>query len=79
MKFVDILLLIVSVVLITLIVLQKSDDDAANAFTGEKSELYSNKKERGWDVLIQYITAGFSIAFFVLAIIAQFFVSRFSI
>ncbi len=79
MKFVDVLLLIVSIVLIALIVLQKSDEDAANAFTGEKSDLYSNKKERGWDVLVQYLTAGFSIAFFVLAIVAQFLVSRFSI
>lgn len=79
MKFVDILLLIVSCLLIAIIVLQKSDDNAASAFTGEKSELFSNKKERGIDVWIQYITGGLSIAFFVLAIIASFFVVRFSI
>lgn len=77
MNAIDILLLIVSVLLIGIIVLQKSDEDAAKAFTGEKSELFSNKKERGSEVWIKYITTGLSVAFFVLAIIAAFFVVRF--
>lgn len=79
MSVIDILLLIVSVLLIGIIVLQKSDEDASKAFTGEKSELFSSKKERGVEVWIKYITMGLSIAFFVLAIIAAFFVTRFSI
>lgn len=78
MKVVDILLLIVSILLIAVIVLQKSEDDAQSAFTGEKSELFANKKERGIDVWIQWITAGLSIAWFVLAILASFFVERFT-
>lgn len=78
MHAVDILLLIVSVLLIGVIVLQKSEDDAASAFTGEKSELFANKKERGIDVWIQYITGGLAVAWFVLAIIASFFVVRFA-
>lgn len=78
MQVVDILLLIVSVLLIGVIVLQKSEDDATSAFTGEKSELFANKKERGIDVWIQYITGGLAVAWFVLAIIASFFVVRFS-
>ena len=36
-------------------------------------------KERGIDVWIKYITAGLCIAFFVLAVIASFFVIRFGI
>jgi len=79
MKFVDILLIIVSCLLIALIVLQKTSEDASSAFTGEKSELFANKKSRGLEVWIQYITAGLSIAFFVLAIIASFFTERLSI
>lgn len=78
MKTIDILLLIVSILLIGIIVLQKSDEDASKAFTGEKSELFSSKKERGIEVWIKYITAGLAIAFFVLAIIASFFVVRFT-
>lgn len=79
MNAIDILLLIVSVLLIGIVVLQKSNEDAGKAFTGEKSELFSSKKERGIEVLIKRLTAGLSIAFFVLAILASFFVIRFSI
>ena len=78
MSAVDILLLIVSCLLITIIVLQDSKEDASQAFSGEKSELFSNKKARGIELWINYITAGLSIAFFVLAIISAFFVDRLS-
>lgn len=76
MKAVDILLLIVSCLLIAIIVLQKSKEDATQAFTGEKSDLFANKKERGIEVWITRITAILSVAFFVLAIFAAFFVDR---
>lgn len=44
MHFTDVLLIIVSCLLITIIVLQQSKEDATQAFTGEKSELFANKK-----------------------------------
>lgn len=72
----DILLIIVSCLLIVIIVLQESKEDATSAFTGEKSELFANKKERGIEVWISWITTGLSVAFFILAIVAQFFVDR---
>ena len=46
MKFYDYLLLIVSVLLVVIIVLQGSKDDASKAFSGEKSELFANQKQR---------------------------------
>ena len=76
MHAVDILLLIVSVLLITIIVLQESKEDATQAFSGEKSDLFANRKKRGIEVWISYITAGLSVAFFVLAILSAFFVDR---
>ena len=79
MKTIDILLLVVSILLIGIVVLQKSDEDASKAFTGEKSELFSSKKERGIEVLIKRTTTVLSILFFVLAIVASFFVERFTI
>ncbi len=79
MNAIDVLLLIVSILLIGIVVLQKSDEDATKAFTGEKSELFSNKKERGIELWIKRITAGLCVAFLVLAIIAAFFVVRFTI
>lgn len=72
----DWILLIVSIALILIIVLQSSKDDVNNAFSGEKSELFANKKQRGPELWISRITAGLSIAFFVLAIITSFFVDR---
>lgn len=79
MRAIDWILLVVSVLLIIIIVLQNTDEDAANAFTGEKSELFSNKKERGFDVAVKYVTAGLCVAFFVLAILASWAVVRFDI
>ena len=72
----DILLIIVSCLLIVIIVLQESKEDATSAFTGEKSELFANKKERGIEVWISWITTGLSIAFFVCAMMASFFTNR---
>lgn len=69
----DILLIIVSCLLITIIMLQDSKEDAANAFTGEKSQLFANKKERGIEVWISWITTSLSVLFFVLAFVVCFF------
>lgn len=69
----DVFLLIVSALLIVIIILQESKEDATTAFSGEKSELFANKKERGIEVWIKRITAGLSIIFFVLAIVCAFF------
>lgn len=70
----DILLLIVSCLLITIIVLQESKEDASSAFSGEKSDLFANRKERGIEVWISRLTGILSISFFILAILASFFV-----
>ncbi|MBQ7276948.1 MAG: preprotein translocase subunit SecG [Bacilli bacterium] len=76
MTFWDILLLIVSVFLIIIIVLQDSKEDSSNTFTGEKSELFANKKERGIELWIKRITFVLCVIFFVLAIICSFFIAR---
>jgi preprotein translocase subunit SecG len=67
----DVLLIIVSIVLITLVVVQNSKDDASNAFSGEKSDLFSNKKERGFELMLSRITLGASALFIILAIWAM--------
>lgn len=74
MGFFDVLLIIVSCLLIIIIMLQESSEDATNAFTGEKSDLFANKKERGIEVWIKRVTSGLAIAFFVLAIVCAFFI-----
>jgi preprotein translocase subunit SecG len=76
MEFVDYVLLAVSVLLIGIIVLQSSKDDVSKAFSGEKSELFANKKERGFDLVISRATAVLSVLFFILSLVASLLVER---
>jgi len=71
MRFEDIILLIVSLFLITLVILQSSKDSISNAFSGEKSELFNNQKQRGFELLMNRLTAGTSIVFVLLSIYAM--------
>jgi preprotein translocase subunit SecG len=70
MRPIDIILLIVSLLLITLVVLQSSKDNAANAFSGEKSELFNNQKQRGFELIMSRVTMGVSVLFFIISIVA---------
>lgn len=72
----DILLILVSCLLIVIIILQESKEDATNAFTGEKSELFANKKQRGIEVWISWTTTGLAALFMIFAIVVSFFVER---
>jgi preprotein translocase subunit SecG len=65
----DWILLVVSVLLIIVIVLQNSKDDISSAFSGEKSDLFANQKQRGAEKVINDVTAILSIVFFVLTIV----------
>lgn len=67
MYFLDYILLAISVLLIVIIVLQSPKDDVNSAFSGEKSELFANQKQRGLEKVISFVTAGLSIAFFVVS------------
>lgn len=70
MNWLDILLFIISLLLITLVMVQESKDDVKNTFSGEKSDLFKNQKQRGSELLMARITLGMSIAFALVAIIA---------
>lgn len=67
MHWYDIILLILSLALITIIVLQNSKDDASSAFSGAKSE-YAKQKPRGAERVINIVTTVLSIVFFIFAI-----------
>ena len=57
MYFLDYILLVISILLIVIIVLQSPKDDARSAFSGEKSELFANQKQRGMERVISIVTA----------------------
>ncbi|MFA6800666.1 MAG: preprotein translocase subunit SecG [Acholeplasmataceae bacterium] len=52
MFWIDYFVIVFSIVMIVLVLLQNSNEDMANAFSGEKSELFKNKKERGFDLFL---------------------------
>ena len=69
--FLDVMLIISSVVLITLVVVQSSKDDVQSAFSGEKSELFANQKERGFELFLSRATLTASVAFVVFALLTM--------
>jgi len=73
MGFIDYILLVVSLLLITVVVLQGSKDNINNAFSGEKSELFNNQKQRGYELIMSRVTMGLSLVFIVLAVFAMVF------
>lgn len=68
----NILLMIISVSLIIVCLLQSGKTDGiVNALTGQSSNLFSQQKERGADLVLSRITVVLGIAFFVIAIIIR--------
>ena len=70
MRPIDFVLLLVALMLITLVVMQSSKDSAANAFSGEKSELFNNQKQRGYELILNRVTAVVGVTFIALSILA---------
>ena len=63
-------LLIISVLLIAIVLLQSNKaSDASQIISGGNTELFSNTKERGSELLISRITLVLGFAFFILSII----------
>lgn len=63
-------LLIISILLIAIVLLQSNKaSDASQIITGGNSELFSNQKERGTELLISRITFVLGMAFFVLSFV----------
>ena len=52
----DYILLVVSIIMILIVVLQSSKEDGMSAFTGEKSDLFANQKQRGLEKAINTTT-----------------------
>jgi preprotein translocase subunit SecG len=65
---IDIFIFIVSVLLITIVMLQSSKDDINDAFNGSKSDLFKEQKVRGVELFMQRATMVIAIVFVVLVI-----------
>ena len=65
-----VLLMIVSILLIALVLLQSNKaSDASQIISGGNTELFSNQKERGSELLLSRITLVLGLAFFVISFI----------
>ena len=66
----EILLTIVSILLISIVLLQSGKAEGASSIiTGGNDDLFKNRKERGGELFITYTTVVLGIAFFVLRIV----------
>lgn len=63
-------ILIISVLLIAIVLLQSGKAEAASQIIqGGNSDLFANRKERGFELLITRVTFGLGFAFFVLCLL----------
>lgn len=64
-----VLLIIVSVLLIGIVLLQSGKAEGASSIiTGGNDSLFKNRKERGGELFITYVTAVLGVSFFILCI-----------
>lgn len=67
----DWLTLVVGILLIIVVLLQQGDDDIQDAFSGEKSELFKNRKIRGFDLFMLRSTTVLAVLFVVFIILSN--------
>lgn len=71
MIWVDFIALIVTILLIIFVLLQQSSDDISDAFSGEKSDLFKNRKTRGFDLFLTRSTIVFSVILIVSVLLSN--------
>lgn len=66
-------LLIVSILLIAIVLLQSNKaEGASQIITGGNSDLFTNRKERGLELIISRFTMGLGLSFFIISLIMEF-------
>ena len=66
----DVVLMIISVLLITVVLLQSDKSESAgNILMGANSELFAERKERGFELFISRFTLVLGIIFFVVCLV----------
>ncbi len=69
----EVLLIIVSIALISIVLLQSNKaENASNAITGGSDSLFTNRKERGGELFVSRLTLFLGATFFLLCMIIGF-------
>jgi len=71
MIWVDWIAIISTILLIIVVLLQSSDEDIQDAFSGEKSELFKNKKIRGFELFLTRMSIVFTIVMIVSVVLSN--------
>lgn len=71
MLWMDYIAIIAAVLLIVSVLLQTSQDDIKDAFSGEKSELFKNKKTRGFELFMMRTTTVLSVILVVMVLLSN--------
>ncbi len=73
MNFLEIALMVVSILLIAIVLLQSGKaESASNIITGGNDSLFANRKERGGELFISRLTLALGVLFFLLNLILGF-------
>ena len=70
MKAIDYIVLVIALLLIVLIMMQESKDNIQDAFSGERSDLFKNQKQRGLEKVMSIVTACVAVLFIILTFVA---------
>lgn len=70
MKAIDYIVLVVALLLVVLVMMQESKDSIQDAFSGEKSDLFKNQKQRGFEKIMSITTAVVAVLFMALTVVA---------
>jgi len=68
----EIAVIIISILLIAIVLLQSGKAESANIIQGGSSELFQNRKERGFELFISRLTFILGFTFFVLCTFISF-------
>ncbi len=71
MIWADYLTIIVAILLVVTVLLQHSQDNIKDAFSGEKSELFKNRKTRGFELFLVRSSAVLAILLVVLVVLSN--------
>ncbi len=71
MLWIDYLVIITAILLVGTVLLQHSQDDIKDAFSGEKSELFKNRKTRGFELFLVRTSAVLSVLLIVFVVLSN--------
>ncbi|PKK96964.1 MAG: preprotein translocase subunit SecG [Tenericutes bacterium HGW-Tenericutes-3] len=71
MIWIDFIVIVTAVLLAIVVMMMHSTDNIKDAFSGEKSELFKNKKTRGFELFLMRTAAVLSVVLIVTVVLSN--------